>query len=110
MEDLKNIALRMNVYKYLNRIVISIQKTDPVTKYLLFSHISDHAGMSLATSSLLYFGIIYYIDSGKVNQIKDLPGSSGNLNGKVNQTESLPGSSDQNSNPESEPTRYFYFF
>lgn len=69
MDELKENMEKLGVPKYTEKIVISVSKTDTVTKYLLFTQISVYLGMSLPTSAIIFF-VVNYLTSSKVKETK----------------------------------------
>jgi len=63
MENLNNNVENFNIAYYielsLKRVLNKISTTDNVTKYLLFSHLTNYMGMSVPTSTILFFGGMY---------------------------------------------------
>jgi hypothetical protein len=63
MENLKDNVENFNIAYYielsLKRVLNKVSTTDNVTKYLLFSHLTNYMGMSVPTSTILFFGGMY---------------------------------------------------
>jgi hypothetical protein len=63
MENLKDNVENFNITYYielsLKRVLNKVSTTDNVTKYLLFSHLTNYMGMSVPTSTILFFGGMY---------------------------------------------------
>ena len=67
MNDLKRISKQLNLIHYSEQIVENINKADKVTKYLLFTHVTNYMGMSLPTSVILFFTTNYVLSKTKIN-------------------------------------------